>query len=49
MKLEMNHSNRTIAAAILVVLAAVLFWMMVLSPKREEASELGTEVENVQA
>ena len=49
MKLEMNHSNRAIAAAILVVLAAVLFWMMVLSPKREEASKLGTEVENVQA
>ncbi len=49
MKLEMNHSNRAIAAAILVVLAAVIFWMMVLSPKREEASKLGTEVENIQA
>ncbi|HEY1355950.1 MAG TPA: hypothetical protein VGF09_06510 [Solirubrobacterales bacterium] len=45
----MTPQNRAIVAAILVAAAAVVFWMMVLSPKREEASKLGTEVENLQA
>jgi Tfp pilus assembly protein PilO len=49
MKLEMTPQNRAILAAVLVAVAAVLFWMMALSPKREEASKLGTEVENLQA
>ncbi|HEY7256437.1 MAG TPA: hypothetical protein VH476_07105 [Solirubrobacterales bacterium] len=49
MKLEMTPQNRAILAAVLVAVAAVAFWMMVLSPKREEASKLGTEVESLQA
>ena len=49
MKLEMTGTNRAIAAAVLVAVAAIAFWMMVLSPKREEAAKLGTEVENLQA
>ncbi len=49
MKLEMTHSNRAIVAAIIVAVGAVAFWMLMMSPKREEASKLGTEVENIQA
>lgn len=49
MKLEMSSTNRLIAAMLVVVALAVAFWMMLLSPKREEASKLGAEVEQLEA
>jgi Tfp pilus assembly protein PilO len=47
MKLEMNPTNRTIAAAVALAVLALAFWMLALSPKREEASKLGTEVDQM--
>src|SRR6188472_3172742 len=41
-------SNRLIVAMLAVVVLAVGFWMLVLSPKREEASKLATEVDQAQ-
>jgi hypothetical protein len=49
MKLEMSPTNRLIAAMLLVVAIGIAFWMMVLSPKREEAKKLGVEVERLEA
>jgi Tfp pilus assembly protein PilO len=37
-------SNRLIIAMVAIVALAAGFWMLILSPKREEASKLGTEV-----
>lgn len=45
----MRSSNRLIAAMLVVALLAAGFWILILSPKREEASELGTEVEQLQS
>jgi Tfp pilus assembly protein PilO len=42
-------SNRTIIAILVVVALATAFWILVLSPKREEAATLGTEVQQQQA
>jgi len=42
--MKMSASNRLIAAMLAIVVLAIGFWMLVLSPKREEASKLGTEV-----
>jgi Tfp pilus assembly protein PilO len=49
MKLEMNPTNRLVAAAVAVALLAVAFWMMLLSPKREEEKKLGAQVERLEA
>jgi Tfp pilus assembly protein PilO len=49
MKIEMNSTNRAIAAIVAVVVLAAAFWMMLLSPKREEAKKLGVEVERLEA
>jgi Tfp pilus assembly protein PilO len=49
MKLQMTSSNRLIAAMLAIVAIAVAFWMMMLSPKREEAKELGARVETLEA
>ena len=49
MKLEMSSTNRMIAAMLAVVVLGVAFWMMVLSPKREEATKLDAEVERLEA
>ena len=48
MKLEMTSKNRTVAAVAIVVVLAVAFWMMALSPKRDEATKLGKDVERVE-
>jgi Tfp pilus assembly protein PilO len=44
-----STSNRTIVAILVVVALATGFWILVLSPKREKASELGAEVTAQQA
>jgi Tfp pilus assembly protein PilO len=49
MKLEMNSTNRLIAVLVAVAVLAVAFWMMLLSPKREEAKKLDAEVERLEA
>jgi Tfp pilus assembly protein PilO len=43
MKLQMSSSNRAILAILALVMLAVVFWMLVLSPKRDEASELDAQ------
>jgi Tfp pilus assembly protein PilO len=45
----MKSSNRLIVAMLVVAALAAGFWILILSPKREEASELGTEVEQLQS
>ncbi len=44
MKLQGKSKNAVIGAMLGVVLLATAFWMLALSPKREEASKLGKEV-----
>lgn len=44
-----SSSTRLIIAIFVVVGLAVAFWMLFLGPKREEADELGTKVEGLQA
>lgn len=45
----MKSSNRLIAAMLVVAVLAGGFWILILSPKREEASDLSTEVEQMQS
>src|SRR5215203_991197 len=42
--MKLTSSNRLIVVMLAIVAIAVAFWMLVLSPKREEASKLATEV-----
>lgn len=49
MKLQMTSSNRTIVAAVALAVLAFIFWTQLLSPKREEASELHTQVGQLQS
>jgi Tfp pilus assembly protein PilO len=44
MKIEMSSTNRLIVAMLAVAVLAGAFWMMLLSPKREKADELGAQV-----
>lgn len=44
MKLEMSSSNRAIVAVAALAVLAVAFWMMLLSPKRDEAKKLSDQV-----
>ena len=48
MKLEMNSKNRLIAAMVAIVVLAAAFWMMLLSPKRDEVKKLDVQVERVE-
>jgi Tfp pilus assembly protein PilO len=48
MKLKMSSTNGLIVAVIAVAALAAAFWMLALSPKREEAKKLGAEVEKVE-
>lgn len=41
----MTSTNRVIVAALTVVVLAIAFWMLLLGPKRDEASKLGVQVE----
>lgn len=45
----MSSSNRLIVAILIVGALAVGFWMLLLSPKREEADELSAQVETLEA
>lgn len=49
MKLQMTSSNRAIVALLVLVAVAVAFWVLLLSPKREEASELSAQVTQLQS
>lgn len=49
MKLEMNAKNRAIAVAVAFAVLAFVFWTQLLSPKRDEAKQLGVEVERLEA
>ncbi len=46
--MKATSSNKLIVAMIAVVGLAVVFWMMLLSPKRQEAAKLGDEVAQVE-
>jgi Tfp pilus assembly protein PilO len=49
MKLQMSSTNTLIAALIAIAVAAVAFWMLALSPKREEAKKLDTQVQSLES
>ncbi len=49
MKLQLKSSNAPIVAMLVVAALAVAFWMLALSPKREEASKLGEQVQQLEA
>jgi Tfp pilus assembly protein PilO len=48
MKLNMRSTNGLIVMMLGVAVVAAGFWILLLSPKREEASELGAKVEQLQ-
>jgi Tfp pilus assembly protein PilO len=45
----MTATNRAIVAALAVIVLAIAFWMLLLGPKRDEASKLGTQVEKAKS
>jgi hypothetical protein len=45
MKTDLSASRKSIVAMVAIAVLAAAFWMMLLSPKREEASKLGKQVE----
>lgn len=45
----MKGNNRLIFAVLGVIVIAGVFWMLLLSPKRDEASQLGEQVEKIQS
>lgn len=47
MKLE--SSQKMIGVMVAIAVLAIAFWMLLLSPKREEAAELGKQVEQVES
>jgi hypothetical protein len=47
--MKMTSTNRLIVAMLALAALAVAFWMLALSPKREEAKELGVQVEELRA
>ncbi|HEY5815818.1 MAG TPA: hypothetical protein VIS95_05700 [Solirubrobacterales bacterium] len=49
MKLQMTSTNRAIVAIVALAVLAFVFWTQLLSPKREEAKELGAQVEQLEA
>lgn len=44
-----SASTQLIVAMLAIVALAVVFWMLFLGPKKEEASELGTNIETVES
>jgi len=47
--MKMNATNRTIVAILVLVGLAIAFWILLLSPKREEVSKLSTQASELQA
>ncbi|HEV7563037.1 MAG TPA: type 4a pilus biogenesis protein PilO [Solirubrobacterales bacterium] len=45
----MRSSGRLVASVLVVVAVAIAFWALVLGPKREEADELGIQIEGLHA
>jgi Tfp pilus assembly protein PilO len=43
----MQSSGRLVASVLVVVAVAIAFWLLVLGPKREQAAELGTQIEGL--
>jgi hypothetical protein len=48
-KLKTTPTNLAIVAMLVVAAVTTAFWMLALSPKREEASKLGKQVERLEA
>jgi len=48
MKIEQSSSKVLIAAMVVIAVLAAGFWILLLSPKREEAADLGTQVEKLE-
>ncbi|MGN6203222.1 MAG: type 4a pilus biogenesis protein PilO, partial [Solirubrobacterales bacterium] len=46
--MNLTSSNRLIVAMVAIVALVVLFWMLLLSPRRKEAAKLSDEVAQVQ-
>lgn len=49
MKIEQSSSKVLIAAMVVIAVLAAGFWIVLLSPKREEAANLGKEVETLES
>lgn len=49
MKLQGKSTNSVIVAVLAVAVLAIAFWMLLLGPKRDEASKLGAAVEKAKA
>lgn len=47
--MRLTSTNRLIVAMLAIAALAVAFWMLALGPKRQEASELGAQVEELKA
>jgi Tfp pilus assembly protein PilO len=47
--MKMTSTNKLIVAMLAIAALAVAFWMLALGPKRQEASDLGAQVEALQA
>jgi Tfp pilus assembly protein PilO len=48
-ELKLTSTNKTVIVALAVVVLAIAFWMLLLSPKRDEASKLGAQVKEAKA
>src|SRR4051794_33871894 len=46
---EMKATDKVVVLSVLLVAIAAAFYLMVLSPKRQEASKLGSQVDELQA
>jgi Tfp pilus assembly protein PilO len=49
MKLQGKSTNSVIVAVLAVAVLAIAFWILLLGPKRDEASKLGADVEEAKA
>lgn len=47
--MKLSSSNKTIVAILVLAALAIGFWMMLLSPKREEASKLAEQADQLRA
>lgn len=47
--MKLSESNKTIVAILVLAALAVGFWVLLLSPKREEASELASQADQLRA
>jgi Tfp pilus assembly protein PilO len=49
MKMDPSASRKLIVAMVAIAVLAAAFWMLLLSPKREEAQKLGNQVDKLEA